>query len=132
MERLNRTFAHKLIWFTWQRPGFELAMMLRDAVKQTHGAGIVLGGHGLFTWGRTQRECYLNTLTIIDQIGQFVLDHIEKRGDGKLAVKTSTLPNHRELALQIFPFVRGQVFEGSGSSAISTICPKSSALSGTR
>ncbi len=64
----------------------------------------------MFTWGRTQRECYLNTLTIIDQIGQFVLDHIEKRGDKLFGgAKTSTLPNHRELALQIFPFVRGRV-----------------------
>jgi len=31
--------------------GFELAMMLREAVKQTSDCdGIVLGGHGLFTW----------------------------------------------------------------------------------
>src|SRR5438874_2415663 len=82
MEEFNGTFSHKLIWLPWQRPGFQLAMMLRDAVKQTPDCdGIVLGGHGLFTWGRTQRECYLNTLTIIDQIGQFVLDHIEKRGN---------------------------------------------------
>ncbi len=32
-------------------------MMLRDAVKQTPDCdGVVLGGHGLFTWGDTQRE----------------------------------------------------------------------------
>src|ERR1700745_1224880 len=49
MEEFNRIFDHKLIWLPWQRPGFELAMMLRDAVKQTPNCdGIVLGGHGLF------------------------------------------------------------------------------------
>ena len=70
MEEFNRTFSHNLIWLPWQRPGFELAMMLRDAVKQTPDCdGIVLGGHGLFTWGHTQRECYLNTLTIIGTPG---------------------------------------------------------------
>ena len=54
MEEFNRTYSHKLIWLPWQRPGFELAMMLRDAVKQTPDCdGVVLGGHGLFTWGST-------------------------------------------------------------------------------
>ena len=54
-------------------PGFELGMMLRKIVDETPGCdGVVLGGHGLFTWGETQRESYLNTITIIDQLGQFI------------------------------------------------------------
>src|ERR1700687_2797925 len=70
MEEFNCTYSHRLIWLPWQRPGFELAMMLRDAVSQTPGCdGVVLGGHSLFTWGNTQRECYLSTITIIDQLG---------------------------------------------------------------
>ena len=43
----------------------------------------MLGGHGLFTWGQTQRECYLNTLTIIDQIGQFIERHGEAKGPAR-------------------------------------------------
>jgi rhamnose utilization protein RhaD (predicted bifunctional aldolase and dehydrogenase)/NAD(P)-dependent dehydrogenase (short-subunit alcohol dehydrogenase family) len=111
MEEFNSTFSHKLIWLPWQRPGFELAMMLRDAVSQVPDCdGIVLAGHGLFTWGRTQRECYLNTITIIDQLGHFVLEHIDKRGDKLFGgAQTATPHNHRDLALQIFPFVRGRV-----------------------
>src|SRR5258707_9398493 len=81
MEEFNRTYSHRLIWLPWQRPGFELAMMLRDAVKQTPDCdGIVLGGHGLFTWGDTQRQCYVKTITLIDQLGQFVSEHVERRG----------------------------------------------------
>jgi rhamnose utilization protein RhaD (predicted bifunctional aldolase and dehydrogenase) len=54
IEEFNRRYGHKLIWLPWQRPGFELAMMLRDAVRQTPDChGLVLGGHGLFTWGDT-------------------------------------------------------------------------------
>src|SRR5580692_13207520 len=80
MEEFNKKYGHKLVWLPWQRPGFELAMMLRDAVKQTPDCdGIVLGGHGLFTWGDTQRECYANTITIIDQLGQFVSAHLERQ-----------------------------------------------------
>jgi len=111
MEEFNRTYGHKLIWLPWQRPGFELAMMLRDAVKQTADCdGIVLGGHGLFTWGDTQRECYLNTITIIDQLGQFVSEHLERRGANLFGGnRAATLENHLSLAQEIFPFVRGRV-----------------------
>ena len=53
MDEFNRQFEHRLVWLPWQRPGFELGMMLRKAVEDNPGCdGIVLGGHGLFTWGR--------------------------------------------------------------------------------
>jgi rhamnose utilization protein RhaD (predicted bifunctional aldolase and dehydrogenase)/NAD(P)-dependent dehydrogenase (short-subunit alcohol dehydrogenase family) len=111
MEEFNRLFGHRLVWLPWQRPGFELGMMLQKAVDQNPGCdGIVLGGHGLFTWGSTQRECYLNTITIIDQLGQFVLDHVERRGANLFGgSKHSALANRRELALDIVPFLRGRV-----------------------
>lgn len=111
MEEFNRRYGHKLIWLPWQRPGFELAMMLQKAVDANPGCdGVVLGGHGLFTWGGTQRECYLNTITVIDRLGQFVVEHIAQRGDSLFGgARQSTLPNHRELALDIFPFLRGRV-----------------------
>ena len=81
MEEFNREFNHSLIWIPWQRPGFELGLMMRNAVEKNPGCdGIVLGGHGIFTWGDTQRECYLNTITMIDQIGQFISRHGEALG----------------------------------------------------
>ena len=57
MEEFNAEFGHKLAWLPWQRPGFELGMMLRKVVAETPGCdGVILGGHGLFTWGDTQRS----------------------------------------------------------------------------
>src|SRR5580693_9506934 len=111
MEEFNRTYGHKLVWLPWQRPGFELGMMLRDAVARNPGCdGVVLGGHGLFTWGATQRECYVNTITIIDQLGQFVVGHVEKLGERIFGgSRAKTFANHREIALEIFPLVRGWV-----------------------
>ena len=56
-------------------------MMLKKIVAETPGCdGVVLGGHGLFTWGDTQRESYLNTITIIDQLGQFIERHASTAG----------------------------------------------------
>ena len=111
MEEFNRLYDHRLIWVPWQRPGFELAMMLRRAVQASPNCdGVVLGGHGLFTWGNTQQECYENTISIIDQLGQFVLDHVNKKGAGLFGgPRYQVLDNRRDLALDIFPFLRGRV-----------------------
>jgi rhamnose utilization protein RhaD (predicted bifunctional aldolase and dehydrogenase)/NAD(P)-dependent dehydrogenase (short-subunit alcohol dehydrogenase family) len=111
MQEFNRRFGHRLIWLPWQRPGFELAMMLQKAVASNPGCdGVVLGGHGLFTWGATQRECYRHTITVIDQLGQFVLDHVESSGAKLFAGnRHAVVPCHRELALDIFPFLRGRI-----------------------
>jgi rhamnose utilization protein RhaD (predicted bifunctional aldolase and dehydrogenase)/NAD(P)-dependent dehydrogenase (short-subunit alcohol dehydrogenase family) len=111
MDEFNSEFGHRLVWVPWQRPGFELAMMMKRAVEQNPGCdGIVLGGHGLFTWGQTQRECYLNTLTVIDQLGQFIERHGKMKGDVRFGGEA--LParaDRRELAAQIAPFLRGRV-----------------------
>jgi rhamnose utilization protein RhaD (predicted bifunctional aldolase and dehydrogenase)/NAD(P)-dependent dehydrogenase (short-subunit alcohol dehydrogenase family) len=111
MDEFNRTFGHKLVWVPWQRPGFELAMMMARAVEESPGCdGVVLGGHGLFTWGQTQRESYLSTITIIDQIGQLI-----ESDRAKKSIKSFGGPKHmpheerQRLAVRLMPFLRGSV-----------------------
>jgi rhamnose utilization protein RhaD (predicted bifunctional aldolase and dehydrogenase)/NAD(P)-dependent dehydrogenase (short-subunit alcohol dehydrogenase family) len=111
MEEFNQEFGHKLAWLPWQRPGFELGMMLKQIVADTPGCdGVVLGGHGLFTWGNTQRESYLNTITIIDQLGQFIERHASTPGHqhfgGTLA---QTRADREQIAAAILPTLRGAV-----------------------
>jgi rhamnose utilization protein RhaD (predicted bifunctional aldolase and dehydrogenase)/NAD(P)-dependent dehydrogenase (short-subunit alcohol dehydrogenase family) len=111
MKEFNREFNHSLVWIPWQRPGFELGLMMRNAVRDNPGCdGIVLGGHGLFTWGHTQRACYLNTITLIDQIGQFIERHGKAKGATRFGGES--LPareNRRDLAIQIAPYLRGRI-----------------------
>ncbi|WP_263409497.1 bifunctional rhamnulose-1-phosphate aldolase/short-chain dehydrogenase [Terriglobus tenax] len=111
MEEFNKEYNHKLVWLPWQRPGFELAMMLKTAVEANPGCdGIILGGHGLFTWGNTQRESYLNTITIIDQIGQFIEKHAIAKGKPSFGGAIySTREDKAEIAKAIFPVIRGAV-----------------------
>ena len=75
LAEFNARYGRQIVWIPWQRPGFELALMLRRAVESHPGCdGIMLGGHGLFTWGDTQRDCYANSIRTIDQMGEFIDD----------------------------------------------------------
>ena len=111
MEEFNTEFGHKLAWLPWQRPGFELGMMLREIVAATSGCdGVVLGGHGLFTWGETQRECYLSTVTIIDQLGQFIERHGLREGHIHFGgAMHESHPEREAVAASIMPVLRGAV-----------------------
>ncbi|HLY62281.1 MAG TPA: bifunctional rhamnulose-1-phosphate aldolase/short-chain dehydrogenase [Terriglobia bacterium] len=111
MEEFNRKFGHHLTWVPWQRPGFELSRILRRAVDSTPQCdGVVLGGHGLFTWGDTQRLSYLNSITMIDHLGQFVLGRIENAGPALFGGPLHrSREDKRDLALGLFPFLRGRL-----------------------
>ena len=115
LEEFNRRYGRNIIWVPWQRPGFELALMLRNAVAANAGCdGIVLGGHGLFTWGTTQRECYLSSIKTIDQMGEFVEDHAAqavKAGRQKFGgpLVTGVVGDREAAIFEILPTLRGAV-----------------------
>jgi rhamnose utilization protein RhaD (predicted bifunctional aldolase and dehydrogenase)/NAD(P)-dependent dehydrogenase (short-subunit alcohol dehydrogenase family) len=111
LDEFNQTYGRRIVWVPWQRPGFELALMLRAAVEAERGCdGILLGGHGLFTWGDTQRECYLSSIKTIDQMGEFVQEH-QKRSGKPLFGGSAVAPHaQRDAAVaDLFPYLRGAV-----------------------
>jgi len=108
LEEFNQEFDRKIVWVPWQRPGFELAGMIERAVKDAPGAeGLILGGHGLFTWGKTQRDCYLNSIHTIDQMGDFILKHQSKKGSLFGGLEHTAVADRRRVATQILPALRG-------------------------
>jgi rhamnose utilization protein RhaD (predicted bifunctional aldolase and dehydrogenase)/NAD(P)-dependent dehydrogenase (short-subunit alcohol dehydrogenase family) len=108
MEEFNKEFGRKIVWLPWQRPGFELALMLENAVKENPNAeGIILGSHGLFTWGHTQRECYVNSIETIDQMGRFIAAHESKKGVAFGGIDIKPAPDREALATAILPALRG-------------------------
>ena len=108
LEEFNHKFGRRIVWLTWQRPGFELALQLEAAVKDNAGCdGVLLGSHGLFTWGETQRECYLNSLRTIDQMGEFIEGHQSKAGPLFGGMEHAPLPDRQAIAVSILPALRG-------------------------
>ena len=111
LDEFNKKYGRRIAWVPWQRPGFELALMLRKAVDATPGCdGIVLGGHGLFTWGETQQEAYLNSIKTIDQMGEFVQDHAKRAGRPLFGgASAATAAGREALVNGILPYLRGAV-----------------------
>src|SRR5687767_176663 len=110
LEEFNRQFGRRIIWVPWQRPGFELALLIEAAVRDNPGAeGLILGSHGLFTWGATQRECYLNSVRTIDEMGQFIDAHRSRREVRFGGAAHKPLAHRREIAARILPALRGEL-----------------------
>jgi rhamnose utilization protein RhaD (predicted bifunctional aldolase and dehydrogenase)/NAD(P)-dependent dehydrogenase (short-subunit alcohol dehydrogenase family) len=111
LDEFNKKYGRRIVWVPWQRPGFELALMLKRAVEENPGCdGIVLGGHGLFTWGNTQREAYLSSVKTIDQMGEFVDDHAQRAARPAFGgATTATAPSRDVLVAGLLPYLRGAV-----------------------
>ncbi|SFZ93576.1 rhamnulose-1-phosphate aldolase/alcohol dehydrogenase [Flaviramulus basaltis] len=97
-------------WVPWQRPGFDLGLQLEKCLNNNPGIrGIVLGSHGLFTWGDTSYECYINSLEVIEMASEYIENKIKKQGNVFGGQKIQSLPKAERLekASQLMPFLRG-------------------------
>lgn len=97
-------------WVPWQRPGFDLGLQLEKCLNDNPGIrGIVLGSHGLFTWGDTSYECYMNSLEVIETASEYIAKKIEEQGEVFGGQKVQSLPadERQDKASQLMPLLRG-------------------------
>ncbi|MBI1225981.1 MAG: bifunctional aldolase/short-chain dehydrogenase [Bacteroidetes bacterium] len=103
-------WGDKMGWVPWQRPGFDLALQLEKCLNENPGIrGIVLGSHGLFTWGDTAYECYLNSLEVIEMASEYIAKHEGKDRPVFGGQKMDSLPEaaRKKQAAQLAPILRG-------------------------
>lgn len=111
-EAITReVFGGTVGWLPWLRPGYELGQRLAEHNARHPGLrGIVLGGHGLFSWGDTSKSCYANTVELIAQAQAWLA---QQRAAKKVQVfggaRTTSLDEaERSAALARFlPVLRG-------------------------
>ncbi|HEV2354788.1 MAG TPA: bifunctional rhamnulose-1-phosphate aldolase/short-chain dehydrogenase, partial [Puia sp.] len=97
-------------WVEWQRPGFDLGLQLRKCLDDNPGIrGIMLGSHGLFTWGDTAYESYVNTLEVVEICAEYLEDNVGKNGPVFGGTVVKSLPSGERLAraADLAPVLRG-------------------------
>src|SRR6201996_5909334 len=110
-ERLTReVFDGKLGFLPWQRPGFELGLKLGEmAASHPEYVGVVLGGHGLFTWADTSKACYEETLRIIQQAADWLAAHEKRPPFGGPRRQAASPDKRREVSAKLMPLIRGKI-----------------------
>ena len=97
-------------WVPWQKPGFDLGLQLKECLdKNPSIKGIMLGSHGLFTWGNTAYESYINTLEVIEKCAEYLEKNYGKNGETFGGQKITSLPKTERLskAAELAPILRG-------------------------
>jgi rhamnose utilization protein RhaD (predicted bifunctional aldolase and dehydrogenase) len=103
-------------WVEWQRPGFDLGLKLQKCADENPGIkGIMLGSHGLFTWGNTSYESYINSLEVIEKCAEYLARNYGKKrpvfGGQKLQSPDKT--TRLRQAASIAPVLRGMCSESN-------------------
>ncbi|PJJ59936.1 bifunctional aldolase/short-chain dehydrogenase [Hymenobacter chitinivorans] len=98
-------------WLPWQKPGFDLGLQLEKIVADNPNLrGVILGGHGLFTWGNTSYESYINTLEVIEMAATYLEANYGKHKPVFGGVKLENGPDtatRRAQAAEVMPMLRG-------------------------
>jgi len=104
---VKKVYQNKIGWLNWQRPGFDLGLKMEKLIKKNNNInGIVLGHHGLFTWGVTSAECYKNSIDIIKKAQVYLNSSIKKYSFGKPTYQKKSSP---EFERKLISIIRGNL-----------------------
>ncbi len=106
----EKLFNNTIGWVDWQRPGFDLGLKLKECLDENPNLrGIILGSHGLFTWGDTAYESYINTLEVIERCAEYLEDNYGKKRLVFGGQKIQSLQKEERLnkAASLAPVLRG-------------------------
>jgi rhamnulose-1-phosphate aldolase/alcohol dehydrogenase len=107
-------FGGEVGWLPWKRPGFELALWLRDLVdKDPKLRGVMLANHGVICWGDSARSCYDNTIDLIATAAGYLNSKLASRtAFGGSIAATLALDERRSAVSSLMPRLRGLVNGG--------------------
>jgi len=110
-EDLTKTvFGGELGFLPWQRPGFDLGLKLGAMARANPKlVGVVLGGHGLFTWADTAKDCYLTTLRIIQRAADWLAENEKVPAFGGVRFVAAPDAKRGEIAGRLMPLIRGRI-----------------------
>ena len=108
-------FGGEIGWVPWQRPGFDLGLVMRAAAQHNpHLRGLVMGQHGLINWADDDKACYELTLALIEKAARFVeqFDQGAQTFGGQKYVSPDDAAREN-LLIQLLPRLRGLVSQAN-------------------
>jgi rhamnulose-1-phosphate aldolase/alcohol dehydrogenase len=106
----KKVFGDEMGFLPWQRPGIDLGIKLGNmAAANPKFVGVVLGSHGLFTWGHTAKESYDTTLRIINKAAVWLEQNRSKPAFQGEKVKSLSDADRKAAALRLMPAIRGRI-----------------------
>jgi rhamnulose-1-phosphate aldolase/alcohol dehydrogenase len=115
-ERLTQeVFEEEVGWVPWQRPGFDLGLVMRDKLKQDPALkGLVMGQHGLINWADDDKECYELTLTLIEKAARYIDQHDKGNGTfGGQKYQSLDEKTRNTLLIKLLPKLRGMISQAN-------------------
>jgi rhamnulose-1-phosphate aldolase/alcohol dehydrogenase len=115
-ERLTQEiFEEEVGWVPWQRPGFDLGLVMKEKLKQDPDLkGLVMGQHGLINWADDDKACYELTLSLIEKAARYIEEH--GKGDktfGGQKYQSLDEKARNEIFVKLLPVLRGKVSQSS-------------------
>jgi rhamnose utilization protein RhaD (predicted bifunctional aldolase and dehydrogenase) len=110
-ELTQEVFGGEVEWVPWQRPGFDLGLVMREKVRDNPSLrGLVMGQHGLIDWADNDKACYDTTLTLIERAARYVEGRDKgERTFGGQKVGMLDEDTRRKVLVRLLPFLRGMV-----------------------
>jgi len=111
-ERLTQdVFEEEVGWVPWQRPGYDLGLVMRDKLKQDPDLkGLVMGQHGLINWADDDKACYELTLSLIEKAAKYIEKHDKgEKTFGGQKYHSLSEEEQNNLLIQLLPKLRGMV-----------------------
>ena len=106
----QQIFGGRLGFLPWRRPGFDLGLKLGQMARDNpQYEGVVLGGHGLFTWGPTSKQCYETTIRVINEAVSWLTTHAKEPAFGGAASEPLPAETRRGIAARLMPAIRGRI-----------------------
>ena len=65
-----------MIYVPWQRPGFDIGLLIESLIEDhPKASGVLLGHHGMSSWSNDDKTCYETALEIIDRAARYIEQH---------------------------------------------------------
>lgn len=112
-QLMREIYGPRATWVEYIRPGFTLSQQIGAAVRDNPDLEcVVMGKHGLVTWGETSKACYEQTLRIIAEAEVYLEAHRQPRA---VAVPALPAAERRALLVKLLPVLRGACSQSRSS-----------------